>query len=133
MTSKGVRLLRLPVSKYDRSKAKVALSRSACTMLRFPRRSPRPSCQELQQFLQQVDRGLVSAAAPGAAIASGRSRGFSSSRVQPPGLTTKLSVSGGMLTINLPLPGLPGLTDVSVPVDAPVRRLVQELKGLDNR
>lgn len=47
--------------------------------------------------------------------------------------TTKLSVDGGVMTISLPLPGLPGLTAVRVPVDVPVRDFVNELMTLDKR
>lgn len=47
--------------------------------------------------------------------------------------TTTLSVAGGTMTVSLPLPGLPGLTVVSVPVDVPVRDLVKELMALDKR
>ncbi|CAM9453517.1 unnamed protein product, partial [Laminaria digitata] len=45
--------------------------------------------------------------------------------------TTKLSVAGGTMTMNLPLPGLPGLTPISVPVNVPVRDLIKELMSLD--
>ena len=37
------------------------------------------------------------------------------------------------MTISLPLPGLPGLTDVSVPLDVPVREFISELTRLDER
>lgn len=37
------------------------------------------------------------------------------------------------MTISLPLPGLPGLTAVSIPVDVPVRDFVEELMALDKR
>lgn len=47
--------------------------------------------------------------------------------------TTKLSVAGGTMTVNLPLPGLPGLTPISVPMNVPVRDLVKELMSLDKR
>ncbi|CAM9713484.1 unnamed protein product, partial [Pylaiella littoralis] len=63
-----------------------------------------------------------------------RPRTFSSLLPQPSKTvttTTKLSVDGGVMTISLPLPGLPGLTAVSVPVDVPVRDFVNELKALD--
>lgn len=65
-----------------------------------------------------------------------RPRTFSSLLPQPSKTvttTTKLSVDGGVMTISLPLPGLPGLTAVSVPVDVPVRDFVNELKALDKR
>lgn len=47
--------------------------------------------------------------------------------------TTKLSVAGGTMTVNLPLPGLPGLTPITVPLDVPVRDLIKELMSLDKR
>lgn len=61
-------------------------------------------------------------------------RGFSSQAQVSDTLTvTKLSVEGGAMTISLPLPGLPGLTAVSVPVDVPIRDFVKELMAQDKR
>lgn len=93
---------------------------------------PRPLCHEQRQ---DFDRSAASTA-----LASIREvtswRSFSSAsrqQSQRSALTTKLSISGGMINLTLPLPSLPGLTNVSIPADAPVRRLVGELKALDNR
>lgn len=47
--------------------------------------------------------------------------------------TTKLGVSGGVATVTLPLPGLPGLTYVNVPADVSIRDLVKEIMELDKR
>eukprot|EP00752_Nemacystus_decipiens_P011029 g9799.t1 len=54
-----------------------------------------------------------------------------SSLPPPSSTTTKLSVEGGVMTVSLPLPGLPGLTSVSVPVDVAIRDFVKELMALD--
>lgn len=77
-------------------------------------------------------RGMVVSPAQGLVLVG---RTFSS-LPQPSGAvttTTKLSVEGGVMTISLPLPGLPGLTAVSVPTDVPVRDFVKELMALDKR
>ncbi|CAM9820514.1 unnamed protein product [Ectocarpus sp. 6 AP-2014] len=45
--------------------------------------------------------------------------------------TTRLTVEGGAMTVPLPLPGLAGLTDVSVSLDTTVREFVSELMARD--
>lgn len=61
-------------------------------------------------------------------------RGLSSEAQVSDAITvTKLSVEGGAMTLSLPLPGLPGLTAVSVSVDVPVRDFVKQLMSLDER
>ncbi|CAM9558204.1 unnamed protein product [Ectocarpus sp. 12 AP-2014] len=65
-----------------------------------------------------VGRGLACAA-----------RGFSS-RAEAI-TTTRLTVEGGAMTVPLPLPGLAGLTDVSVSLDTTVREFVSELMARD--
>lgn len=85
------------------------------------------------QSLQRAT-AVLPARAPGLVLE--RLRTFSSLAPQPSKTTTtttKLSVDGGVMTISLPLPGLPGLTDVSVPVDVPARDFVNELMALDKR
>lgn len=67
-----------------------------------------------------VARGLAFAA-----------RGFSS-RAEAI-TTTRLTVEGGAMTVPLPLPGLAGLTDVSVSLDTTVREFVSELMTRDER
>lgn len=47
--------------------------------------------------------------------------------------TTKLTIAGGTVTIRLPLPGVPGLTEFSLPLDVPVRDLVKEINARDPR
>ena len=80
-----------------------------------------------------LQQGLLRGA-PAAPHLVQRVRGFVS-RPRPSEVitTTNLSVAGGRMTVNLPLPGLPGLTPISVPMNVPVRDLIKELMSLDKR
>lgn len=109
-----------------------------CTARRDYYCSPRGSRSSLATVAapwnQSLQRKMLPARAPGLFLE--RRRTFSSLVPQPSKTTTtttKLSVDGGVMTISLPLPGLPGLTDVSVPVDVPARDFVNELMALDKR
>lgn len=94
----------------------------------YPTRTPRQQ-QLHQQPLQSSRRQSLAVSY----LVTAGVRSFSAALPQPSALTTKLSVTGGTMTVILPLPGLPGLTSVGVPVDAPVRQLVKELKARDER
>ena len=144
LPSRAARLLRLhPIIKCSNTGSSKAVGATAYSVLGYtsgnddsdyaaqpPR--PQPLCHDQRQHFDRY--------AALTALASSREvptwRGFSSAsrqQSQRSALTTKLSLSGGMINLTLPLPSLPGLTNVSIPADAPVRRLVAELKALDNR
>lgn len=156
LSSRAACLLRLhPIIKCSNNGSSKAAGAAACSVLRYtssnddrdyaaatgllsrrrqpaPPPPPRPLCHGQRQHFDRY--------AALTALASSRGvstwRGFSSAsrqQSQRSALTTKLSLSGGMINLTLPLPSLPGLTNVSIPADAPVRRLVGELKALDSR
>lgn len=79
------------------------------------------------------DQMLLSPTRAGGLVLIGRSFSSAPKVSTSTVTTTKLAVEGGVMTISLPLPGLPGLTAVSVPWDVPVREFISELMRLDER
>lgn len=92
----------------------------------------RRDCTRSSHLASAIPRNQVSPVRAGGLMLVGRS--FSSlPKASTVTTTTKLAVEGGVMTISLPLPGLPGLTAVSVPLDVPVREFISELMRLDER